>query len=555
VACGDSLLHGEGSQLVLGDWAPMAHHFASEDIAALNQILRAEHYHAVVANPPYIVPRDSALNGEYRRRYSACHRQYSLAVPFMERIFQLAVRGGYTGQITANSFMKREFGKKLIEVFFPKIDLTHVIDTSGAYIPGHGTPTVILFGRNRAPVAKTIRTVMGIRGEPSTPEDPTQGLVWSAILEQVDVKDSESEFVSVADSQRDLFHQHPWSIGGGGATDLKALIESLNIKKLQGCIETICSLCLTRADDTYLMPPSVLPRHRIKLEHQLVMVQGEQIRDWKISEPEYVLFPYDKELKPVSKKEGLEVHHFLWPHKENLWRRRELGGDHRELNRTWWEWNRFLSHRFIMPNSIAFAFVATHNHFVLDRGGKVFKQSAPVIKLPAAATEDDHLALLGLLNSSTACFWMKQVFHCKGSTVDQRGARQTTVPFEDFWEYDGTKIKQFPIPKESALKYAQKLDHLATKLNLLSPSQNLNADYSDWTLILQSMISLQEELDWKCYGLYKLTDKELIYPVEPPPLQLGQRAFEIVMARQMAAGELTTTWFEQGNRILTECSY
>jgi hypothetical protein len=30
--------------------------------------------------------------------------------------------------------------------------------------------------------------------------------------------------------------------------------------------------------------------------------------------------------------------------------------------------------------------------------------------LPSEATEDDHLALLGLLNSSTACFWMKQVF-------------------------------------------------------------------------------------------------------------------------------------------------
>ena len=42
--------------------------------------------------------------------------------------------------------MKREFGKKLIEEFFPRVDLTHVIDTSGAYIPGHGTPTVILFG-------------------------------------------------------------------------------------------------------------------------------------------------------------------------------------------------------------------------------------------------------------------------------------------------------------------------------------------------------------------------------------------------------------------------
>ena len=59
--------------------------------------------------------------------------------------------------------------------------------------------------------------------------------------------------------------------------------------------------------------------------------------------------------------------------------------------------------------SITFAFVATHNHLSLDRGGKVFKRSAPVIKLPPDADEDDISALLGLLNSSTACFWMRQV--------------------------------------------------------------------------------------------------------------------------------------------------
>ena len=49
---------------------------------------------------------------------------------------------------------------------------------------------------------------------------------------------------------------------------------------------------------------------------------------------------------------------------------------------------------------VVFAFVATHNHFVSDRGGKVFNRSAPVIKLPREASEDDHLGLLGLLNSS-----------------------------------------------------------------------------------------------------------------------------------------------------------
>ena len=68
--------------------------------------------------------------------------------------------------------MKRELGKKLIEEFFPQIDLTYVIDTSGVYIPGHGTPTVILFGRDRPPVGSTVRAMLGIRGEPSTPADP-----------------------------------------------------------------------------------------------------------------------------------------------------------------------------------------------------------------------------------------------------------------------------------------------------------------------------------------------------------------------------------------------
>src|SRR5438270_2192885 len=104
--------------------------------------------------------------------------------------------------IVSNSFMKREFGKKLIEEFFPKLDLTHVIDTAGAYIPGHGTPTTILFGRSRAPVMSTVRTVMGIRGEPSTPVDPAKGQVWQAILDQVDRSGSESTFVSVADIPR-----------------------------------------------------------------------------------------------------------------------------------------------------------------------------------------------------------------------------------------------------------------------------------------------------------------------------------------------------------------
>src|SRR5215475_7105851 len=80
----------------------------------LNRVL-GQQYHVVVGNPPYITVKDQGLNQAYRKRYTTCHRQYSLAVPFTERFFDLAVYGndpqpaGYVGMITANSFMKREF--------------------------------------------------------------------------------------------------------------------------------------------------------------------------------------------------------------------------------------------------------------------------------------------------------------------------------------------------------------------------------------------------------------------------------------------------------------
>jgi hypothetical protein len=72
---------------------------------------------------------------------------------------------------------------------------------------------------------------------------------------------------------------------------------------------------------------------------------------------------------------------------------------------------------------------------------------------------------------------------------------------------------------------------------------------------LARMIALQEELDWQCYRLYGLLDAPLEAP-DPdtlPPLRLGERAFEIVLARRIAAGDETTSWFERhGSTPITE---
>lgn len=207
VATGDSLLHGPSPRGLVGVQRtfgpdPLQHYYEIEDAETVQRFL-SDKYHVVVGNPPYINVSDKALREAYRGRFGTCSGKYQLSVPFLERFIDLSVnddrRPGFVGVITAIAFSKQTFGRKLIEEYLPKWELTHVIDTSRAHIPAHGTPTIILLARSRRPITPTVRMVRGIRGEKRKPENASQGAVWLSILDQVDVPGSESSWVSVAD--------------------------------------------------------------------------------------------------------------------------------------------------------------------------------------------------------------------------------------------------------------------------------------------------------------------------------------------------------------------
>ena len=434
--------------------------YQTEDAEALRAIL-GRRYHVVVGNPPYVTPKDKALNQGYRQRFGSCYRQYSLAVPFTERFFDLARSSapdspewaGFVGMITANSFMKREFGRKLIEELIPRWDITHIVDTAGAYIPGHGTPTVLLFGRNRGPVDRTVRSVMGIRGEPATPHDAAQGRVWLAIVEQIDQPGSQSEFVSVTDVPRERFQTHPWSIGGGGAAELKERIAQIAPDTLGDLVTEIGFGAVTREDEAFRVGTDVAKRHGVAQVYIRLLVAGEEVRNWSIDQSAGSIWPYDSQsLEAITEP---AIVRFLWPWRSRLASRVAYGLSQLDRGLLWHEYSMFFRNRFRIALSITFAFVATHNHFVLDRGGKVFKQSAPVIKLSPDATENDHLGLLCLLNSSTACFWGRATLFPKGGYPDGR--------WQERLEWDGTKLLKFPVPAERPLELARQLDALARK--------------------------------------------------------------------------------------------
>ena len=92
-------------------------------------------------------------------------------------------------------------------------------------------------------------------------------------------------------------------------------------------------------------------------------------------------------------------------------------------------------------------------------------------------------------------------------------------------------------------------------LMTLPTRQSLDAARARADSLLRQMIAAQEELDWRCYRLYGLLPADaadLEHP-NPPEVALGERAFEIVLARRIKAGQETTTWFERhGSTPITE---
>ncbi|MCA1709039.1 MAG: BREX-2 system adenine-specific DNA-methyltransferase PglX, partial [Actinobacteria bacterium] len=315
---------------------------------------------------------------------------------------------------------------------------------------------------------------------------------------------------------------------------------------------------MTNADEVMLAPLASWIRCTGTSHFIRPLLLGDEIRDWSISADTYSFFPYTADLRLVSLDDVGSLAHRLWPNRTTMGNRATFSkGTYFSEGRPWYGWHQLTSDPGGHTWFITYAFVATHNHFVLDRGGKVFKQSAPVIKLPEGTSEDDHLALLGVLNSSTACFWLKQVCHDKGSQGVNEGFK--SQEWERFFEFTGTKLQEFPLPAVLPHDLGRVLDGLAHQLAGWEPRSVSNAARPDRVAfdaargeqerIRGRMIALQEELDWHVYGSYgllpegeigQLTVKDL---GTVPEVKLGERAFEIMLARKVAAEEVETAWF------------
>ncbi|MER7865675.1 BREX-2 system adenine-specific DNA-methyltransferase PglX [Streptomyces cellulosae] len=583
VAVADSLLHGRGAETVTEALDTLfaenqQFYYRTEDVEGYIQevdLLGRGTYHVVAANPPYVPVEDKSERENYRKAYDTCFRNYPLSVPFTQRLFELCVRrdtnpGGIFGQITSNSFAKRDSGKLLVGEFFPKVSLKIVIDSSQAHIPGHnreGTPTVIMVGRNEFPAnTHRVRIVSSLKGQVPPPVNPESGLVWSEIKRAAITPEYDSEWAASVDSPYERISRHPWDLGSSTHGLTQRLEEGGT--PLKDSVSDMGYGAVTREDSAYMLGARALKRLGVESTQSRFIVEGDKVRNFGFFAPTLSIWPYDDEtLRAQASDRVLKL---LWPFRANLSQRVSFGKSQLDQGLKWFEYSMFFAHRYRPAGVLSYAFKVSHNHFTLHEGEFVFKQTAPIIKLADPSDDNRKHFLLGVLNSSVIGYWLRQ-------RTQPQGGGAAAHPWSWTYEFAVKIVGRAPIPPTDpripllALdlhRYGQKYSEFEATAALREGTcsrETLESVRATQEKLRQSMIAMQEELDWVAYGAYGLlTTAEVtqatLYKgsvdhtaVDVPNVALGQRAFEIVLARRVAAGEVETAWFERhGSTPITE---
>lgn len=545
--------------------------FRLENRAEVERML-TKRFQAVVGNPPYITEKDASKRKKYRELYKSAAGKYSLSAPFTERFFDLAAASGFVGLINSNAWAKRDFGKALVEKVLPRFDVQQVIDTSGCYLPGHGTPTLLLFGRNRTESATPAVAVLGKRGERDVPTDPSAAPVWSEIIHHHREVGFEGDYVSVERLSRAQLHRTPWILAGGGARTLYAALQSTSATTLEKLTEDLGYASFPGMNDAFVVPRHAGRKAGMPETYLRDFVVGESVRDWSFQPEAVSLTPYDDSHALVGIEAlGLASRHF-WVYRGAILATTDFGGATRgDGGEPHWAWYRWQPTRYAASFRLSYPRVSTHNHVALDRGEHVFNEHAPVAILKENHGEADYQGLLGYLNSSTVGFWCRLVMFPKGGDQVGEGARLSKTPWQDRLEYAGNLLQQLPVPnlddlraklldvvvaaEETLRQLGEHAAHtvvavtLAKTPTLTALREARTSSLSKRAQLRGILVSLQEEIDWRVYGLFGLPTVEAAsvdavrMTVEP-----NHRPFEVRLAREVSTDISASEWFRVHKR-------
>src|SRR5205085_22450 len=128
-------------------------------------------------------------------------------------------------------------------------------------------------------------------------------------------------------------------------------------------------------------------RERFCVTYLQPFVSAEGVRDYALYETEIAICPYTSMLTLVEISDlgaaGRWLHMWI-----TLLGSRPMfsGGTYWEAGKPWWSFHQLTTGRYRDQLHLAWAEIATHNHFAPLKTPAFFKQTAPITKLPIGTT-------------------------------------------------------------------------------------------------------------------------------------------------------------------------
>ncbi len=540
----------------------------------VENIIVDDGFDIMVGNPPFVTSRNKEKRELYRERWQPyCYGQYHLLVPFFPRSFGIMAKNAQLGLIVSNAFAKREFGKPLIEGFFPTVEINKIVDCSGLMFPGHGTPTCITFGRNRKPlIDSAIRVAAILPGGGDLRTAPEDSPLWTTIEAHHNDKGYSDSRVVVSDRTREDMSKWPWNFEALAA-ETKQELENKCINRLKDFLKgSIGRVCFSGADELFFVSEDFCRRSKLNKELICQFMEGDTLRDWS-AERTVCIFPYDEKGVVLREEHTSRVERLFSPWKKFLENRLSYGQTQIDRGLKWYEYSLLFPERTKAGMAISWVEIATHNHALIFNKPLIANRSNPIFEIKELNPIGYDL-LSAILNSPPVLFCLKQVCYNKGAGDAEE---------KDRFEYAGGKVEQLPIPniiaialegEENALsKRLTNLSQVCSEHGQLLPSLSMKKlfekegeAYDSWNrslpgyipphpligdpftdsaslqdalskvisereMLRAQMIALQEEMDWLVYEVYGLIDEKADCKMQsddlPESISLGQRPFEI----------------------------
>lgn len=523
----------------------------------------------VVGNPPFVTARSPERRALWRERWPrSTSGKYHMLCPFFELSFGLLRKSGQLGFIVSNAFATRDFGEQLVEGFFPTVRLQKIVDCSGLLFPGHGTPTILVFGTNMAPEPKSITRLTAIQpGGGDLRTAPEESPLWRSIDLHHDDPGYSDTSITVGDRPyREMLH-HPWNLDVA-AVVLQSLLTDRKIPLSAFLPGQMGVSLVTLANEIYANEPHVIRRAGIPISGLVPYVPGENVRNWSWDWRELAIFPYESDHSVRKYPRRSPEMRWFEAFRQKLENRIYFGQTQIERGLAWYEYGIVVWQNCDNPNKLIFPDLATHAHFVRVQEFAAFNQHTPVLAIRAGSRENDLHLIAAVVNSSTALFLLKQVSYNRGAGEDEH---------RDRFEFMGGKVQELPLPvpvttslSGQHAKIGQELSQLAQACGDAGkrmPELNIRAlfwlreeAYEPWNRglplrqrsfgepfhdseslrtslqaiglmrdrIRGEMIAFQEEIDWLIYAAYGLLSED--HPAaridsDPKPLAREQRPF------------------------------